>query len=185
MGKNKKTLLQYCGASTIILVVKESQTQSEVMYLSRISDIIERFIKELMQDGNTDMLEIQRNELAAHFNCAPSQINYVLSTRFTIDKGYYIVSRRGGGGFIRIKKLDTDADSFIGYLIFEHIGDSISQLDAARILANLEERSIASPRERALLEAAINSKSLKVFSPSKDVVRARLLKSMLSVYITG
>lgn len=70
--------------------------------MSRLSDIIEQFIKGLMEDASTDMLEIRRNELADHFNCAPSQINYVLATRFTIDKGYYIVSRRGGGGFIRI-----------------------------------------------------------------------------------
>ena len=60
-----------------------------------------------MRDANTDMLEIQRNELADHFNCAPSQINYVLSTRLTIDKGYYIVAE-GAGRFYRIKKLDTD-----------------------------------------------------------------------------
>ena len=155
------------------------------MLLARLSDVIEQFIKELMRDANTDMLEIQRNELADHFNYAPSQINYVLSTRFTIDKGYYIVSRRGGGGFIRIKKLDTDTRSYIGYLIFEYIGDSISQLDASRVLANIEEKGIVTPRERAIMEAAINGKSLNVFSPSKDVVRAKLFKSMLSVLITG
>lgn len=152
--------------------------------MSRLSDIIERFIKELMRDANTDMLEIQRNELADHFNCAPSQINYVLSTRFTVDKGYYIVSRRGGGGFIRIMKLDTETIPFVGYLIFEHIGDSISQLDASRILANIEEKGIITPRERAIMEAATNGRSLNVFSPPKDVVRAKLLKSMLSVLIT-
>lgn len=154
------------------------------MLLSRLSDIIERFIKELMQNGDAGMLEIQRNELAEYFNCAPSHINYVLSTRFTIDKGYYIVSRRGGGGFIRIKKLDIDTGSYVGYLIFEHIKDSITQPEAMRILLNIEERGIISPRERAILEAAVNSKSLKVISPEKDVVRAKLLKAMLSVLIT-
>lgn len=155
------------------------------MHLARLSDIIEQFIKELMGETNTGILEIQRNELADYFNCAPSHINYVLSTRFTLDKGYYIISRRGGGGFIRIKKLSTDTKSHIRHLILEHIGDSITQLDAVRILMDMEEKDIISPRERALLEAAMNSKSLNVFSPSKDIVRARLLKSMLSVLITG
>ncbi len=153
--------------------------------MARLSDIIEQFIKELMRDAQTGMLEIQRNELADHFNCAPSQINYVLSTRFTIDKGYYIVSRRGGGGFIRIQKLHTDTKPYIGHIIYEYIGNSISQLDAARILANMEEKGILTRRERLIMDAAVNDKSLNVFSPSKDVVRASLLKSMLSVLVTG
>ena len=60
----------------------------------RMSDIIEEFIKELFDDGN-DAIEIQRNELAEHFNCVPSQINYVISTRFKPQQGYYVESRRG------------------------------------------------------------------------------------------
>lgn len=151
--------------------------------MSRLSDIIEQFIKGLMEDASTGMLEIRRNELADHFNCAPSQINYVLATRFTIDKGYYIVSRRGGGGFIRIQKLDTESKPYIGRIILEYIGDSISQFDAVRILDNMEKKGIITPREREIMEAAINEKSLNVFSPSKDIVRAGLLKSMLSVLI--
>ena len=151
--------------------------------MSRLSDIIEQFIKELMEDASAGILEIRRNELADHFNCAPSQINYVLATRFTIDKGYYIVSRRGGGGFIRIQKLDTESKPYIGRIILEYIGDSISQFDAERILDSMEKKGIITPREREIMEAAINEKSLNVFSPSKDVVRAGLLKSMLSVLI--
>ena len=149
--------------------------------MSRLSDIIEQFIKELMTDAQTNMLQIQRNELADHFNCAPSHINYVLSTRFTIDKGYYIESRRGGGGFIRIQKLDVKGKPYLGSIIFEYIGDSISQHDAKNILVSLEERDVITSRERLIMETAINSKSLNVFSPSKDVVRAGILKSMLSV----
>ena len=151
--------------------------------MSRLSDIIEQFIKGLMEDASTDMLEIRRNELADHFNCAPSQINYVLATRFTIDKGYYIVSRRGGGGFIRIQRLDTESKPYIGQIIMEYIGDSISQFDAERILDSMEKKGIITPREREIMKAAMNEKSLNVFSPSKDIVRAGLLKSMLSVLI--
>jgi transcriptional regulator CtsR len=151
--------------------------------MSRLSDIIEQFIKELMMDAQTNMLEIQRNELADHFNCAPSHINYVLSTRFSIEKGYYIESRRGGGGFIRIQKLDAKARPYLGRIVFEYIGDSISQHDAKSILASLEERGIVTPRERLIMDAAVNSKGINVFSPSKDIVRAGILKSMLSVFI--
>ena len=151
--------------------------------MSRLSDIIEQFIKGLMEDASTDMLEIRRNELADHFNCAPSQINYVLATRFTIDKGYYIVSRRGGGGFIRIQKLDTQSKPYIGQIIMEYIGDSISQFDAERILDSMEKKGIITPRESEIMKAVTNEKSLNVFSPSKDIVRAGLLKSMLSVLI--
>lgn len=72
--------------------------------MARLSDIIEEFIKDMLDDAQDNELQIQRNELANKFSCAPSQINYVLTTRFTANKGYYIESRRGGGGCIVIKK---------------------------------------------------------------------------------
>lgn len=70
--------------------------------MAKMSDLIEMFIKELLEDNSSDMIEIQRNELASYFKCAPSQINYVLTTRFSMDKGYLIESQRGGGGSIKI-----------------------------------------------------------------------------------
>ena len=71
-----------------------------------LSDCIEDFIKTLMED-ETHEIELRRNELAEHFQCAPSQINYVLATRFSVDHGYIIESRRGGGGFVRIVRIQT------------------------------------------------------------------------------
>jgi transcriptional regulator CtsR len=149
----------------------------------RLSDIIEEFIKDLMEQEGTDMLEIQRNQLAEHFDCAPSQINYVLSTRFTIDKGYYVESRRGGGGYIRIRKFETSATPYLNRLINEYIGREISQFDANRVIRNLEDRGIISSRERAIMEAAVNDRSIIAFSPTKDMVRAGILKAMLTVLI--
>ena len=70
----------------------------------RMSDVIEDFIKDLFDEDDSDLIEIQRNELAQHFNCVPSQINYVISTRFKPSQGYYVESKRGGGGNIKIKK---------------------------------------------------------------------------------
>ena len=72
----------------------------------RMTDVIEEFIKELFEEDN-DYIEIQRNDLAEHFNCVPSQINYVISTRFKPSQGYYVESKRGGGGHITIKKIKT------------------------------------------------------------------------------
>ncbi len=71
----------------------------------RMSDVIEDFIKDLFDEDDSDLIEIQRNELAQHFNCVPSQINYVISTRFKPSQGYYVESKRGGGGNIKIKKI--------------------------------------------------------------------------------
>ena len=81
----------------------------------RISDIIEDFIKEMFDD--TDFIEIQRNDLAQHFNCVPSQINYVISTRFKPSQGYYVESKRGGGGNIKIRKINNDKSDYLMYII--------------------------------------------------------------------
>ena len=72
--------------------------------MAKISNSIEDFLLAMLKEAEGS-LEIQRSLLAERFDCAPSQINYVLTTRFTPYKGYYVESRRGGGGFIRITKV--------------------------------------------------------------------------------
>ena len=89
----------------------------------RLSDTIESFIKELLSQNETEV-ELKRNELAEYFGCAPSQINYVLATRFTPDHGYVIESRRGGGGYIRIMRVVKSGSQHLLYLIHERIGDA-------------------------------------------------------------
>ena len=170
---------------TIMLIVKESQNNVRGDWVSRLSDVIEQFIKELIEEGDKGILEIQRNQLADYFNCAPSQINYVLSTRFSIDKGYYIESRRGGGGYIKIKKIKIDNKQYLYNMTQHYIGDSLSQFDAVRLIKSLSEKGLLTSREQKLMEAAINSKTLIVFSPSKDQVRANIVKSMLLVLVDG
>ncbi len=81
-----------------------------------MSDIIEDFIKDLLKDED-DFVEIQRNELAEQFNCVPSQINYVIQTRFKPSQGYYVESKRGGGGHIRIKKINITKSNYLMHII--------------------------------------------------------------------
>ncbi|MFZ5966837.1 MAG: CtsR family transcriptional regulator [Bacillota bacterium] len=152
--------------------------------MSKISDIIELFIKELLDEANHIAVEIQRNELANYFNCAPSQINYVLMTRFTADKGYLVESRRGGGGYIKIIEVNMDKNTFIRNIIRE-IGDSISKMQAFSIVDKLVEKSFISEREGRIIQVALDDRSITVPINIKDQVRANMLKNILTVLFIG
>ena len=99
----------------------------------RISDSIESFIKEMLGEDSPEV-ELKRNELAQYFGCAPSQINYVLATRFSPDQGYLTESRRGGGGYIRIVRVVQSESQPLTYWIRDRIGDALSEEEAVRIL---------------------------------------------------
>jgi len=147
--------------------------------LARLSDTIEVFIKQIIEDTE-GVAEIQRNELANRFNCVPSQINYVISTRFTHKKGYYVESRRGGGGFIRISRVNPWGSG--GYLmhIISSIGDNIGQQDAEAFISNFVDYSIVSKREAAIMKAAVSDRVLiRVDQPMRDRLRGGILKNML------
>ena len=102
----------------------------------RLSDAIEQFIKTMLTQEAPEV-ELKRNELAEYFNCAPSQINYVLATRFTPDHGYIIESRRGGGGYIRIFRMAQDTSEQLIYLLNQRVGDSIDALAASHLVQQL------------------------------------------------
>jgi transcriptional regulator CtsR len=146
----------------------------------RLSDSIEQFIKTMLTQEEQEV-ELKRNELAEYFGCAPSQINYVLATRFTPDHGYIIESRRGGGGYIRIFRMQQDTGKQLVYLLNERIGDSISALSANHLIQQLQEREIVTANEAALMMAAVSAQSLSLPLPEalKDALRAKILKSML------
>ena len=146
----------------------------------RLSDTIESFIKELLSQDETEV-ELKRNELAEYFGCAPSQINYVLATRFTPDHGYVIESRRGGGGYIRIVRVVQSGSQHLLYLIHERIGDSISEMEAAHLISQLVEQKLVTQQEAEIMRAAISAQAVSIPIPDtlKDAVRARTLKSML------
>ncbi len=147
--------------------------------MSVLSDSIELFIKELLDQS--DEVSLQRNELAQHFACAPSQINYVLSTRFTLDRGYVIISRRGGGGYIRVTRLEMGKDNLLHELACR-INDTLSQREAHAMIDRLFEEGFISTREAKLLFSAADSCALPI-QEMADVARARVLRGMLTALL--
>lgn len=145
--------------------------------MAQLSDTIEQFIKELLE-GDAQV-ELRRNELAQHFGCAPSQINYVLATRFSVDHGYIIESRRGGGGYIRIVRMRERSPETLLSTLLERIGNSISEENAAALISNLMERNIVTKNEARLMRAAVGRNALALPVSAKDVLRASVLSNMI------
>lgn len=146
--------------------------------MARLSDVIEKFIKEMLNENGGQQIMIQRNELADQFRCAPSQINYVLTTRFTHERGFLIESRRGGGGHITIKHMTYDGTDNKNRIIYESVGESITYHNALALLKNLNEIEIITDREMEILKVTINERTLQGVD-DKNKVRADILKSMI------
>lgn len=145
--------------------------------MAQLSDSIEQFIKELMHEDAH--VELRRNELAQHFGCAPSQINYVLATRFSVDHGYIIESRRGGGGYVRILRMETRGESNLLDMLLNRVGNSVDEETAVAIISNLQEHELVTPNEAALMRAAVSRNALALPVSAKDVLRASVFKNML------
>ncbi len=151
--------------------------------MARLSDVIEDFIKEMLGSSQESELQIGRNELANHFSCAPSQINYVLTTRFTTDKGYYIESKRGGGGCIIIRRVEFNQNKSLADIINEKIGDSITYDSAVHLIEGLLESDIILEREAIILKVVINDRTLNISIDNKNKLRADILKSVIMVIL--
>lgn len=151
--------------------------------MARLSDIIEDFIKEMFQENNESELQIKRNELANYFSCAPSQINYVLTTRFTEDKGYYIESKRGGGGCIIIKRIELTDNKNLKEIIVDRIGNSITYDNAINIIDGLVETAFITEREAIIMKIAINDRVFGNIDANKNMLRANILKNIIMVII--
>jgi len=150
------------------------------MHMVRLSDIIEAFLKQLIKDTHGS-IEIQRNELATHFKCVPSQINYVIDTRFTTERGYYVESRRGGGGHISIRRVNIDSPGNYLMHIVASMGNSISQQSAEIFINNFKDYDVISVREGLILKAATSDKVIGcVPMPDRDTLRADILKNILT-----
>ena len=143
----------------------------------KLTSLIEDFIKEMMseEDGT---IELKRNELASRFGCVPSQINYVISTRFSPERGYIVESRRGGGGYIKIQRVMPKPGNQMMHVV-NAIGDYVSYSEAAAIVRNCYDYDLITEKEARIILAAITEKSMPIEQPQQDALRARMLKNIL------
>lgn len=149
----------------------------------RISDLITQEILRMLNESNENTAEIQRNEFASGIGCAPSQINYVLSSRFTPEHGYIIESRRGGGGYIRISRVVMSNSSALMHII-NSIGDTIDTMSARALIENCRHSEIIDNKMAKLMYAALSNNVMRTVPVIlQDTLRAAILKEMLLVQI--
>ena len=158
---------------------RKSKSKGVCRKIMLMTDMIQQMIEQLLAESETKVLDLQRNELASRLGCAPSQINYVISSRFTQEKGYIIESKRGGGGYIRIRRVSI-APSEAVQLAFANIGSNIDLRSASLLIRNLLGGAYISDREASMMAAAISDRTLKSLdSRFRDYVRADIMRSML------
>ncbi len=143
----------------------------------QLSNIIEEWIKEMMQtqDG---IVELKRNELATRFHCVPSQINYVISTRFSPERGYIVESRRGGGGYIKIQRVLPKEGGALMHVV-NMIGQRLGERDAQVLVQNCFDYDLITQNEAKMMIAALGDRTIPIQQPERDILRARILKNML------
>jgi len=146
--------------------------------MAGVSDFIERYLKDLLAGSDSGVIEIGRNELASKFKCVPSQISYVLSTRFTVGRGFCVESKKGGGGYVRIIRLTTRGPRDLLDAVCREIGQETSEQAAADILQRLLEGGVLKEREAGLMRSVLSV--LPHLPPGEQGrFRADLLRAML------
>ncbi|WP_138420207.1 CtsR family transcriptional regulator [Aquibacillus sediminis] len=147
--------------------------------MSNVSDIIESYLKNILKETNTNAIEIKRSEIAAQFECVPSQINYVINTRFTVERGYIVESKRGGGGYIRIIKITHEDKAKLIDEVIDMIQPVVTQQKAIDILERLLEEELITKREAKIMVNALSRNTLAYPLPFRDEVRSRIMAAML------
>lgn len=144
----------------------------------KISDSIESFIRELLDAQSS--VELKRNELASYFNCVPSQINYVIQTRFTTERGFLVESRRGGGGYVKITRVELTKNDMIEHIL-NSIGQNVDIMTVEAILDTLFVNNIIGSAETKIILTACSNSSLSAIpnGPLKNKVRADIFKNLL------
>ena len=143
-----------------------------------ISDTIAKLIEQMIEEGG-GLVELRRNDLASRLGCVPSQINYVITSRFTPQRGYITESRRGGGGYIRIVRVNMSADEYLMHF-FHAVGEKVDEREARAYLANLRDKGVISDRETRLIWASLSDAALeKAPKEEKNRVRADILRHVI------
>lgn len=147
--------------------------------MGNLADQIEEYIKRILEKAEDGYIILQRSALAGAFSCAPSQINYVLDTRFTVERGYLVESRRGGGGYLRIVRLALLQEGDFQYLMRQLIGDQLSPERVIGLCDRLSEETILTTRECALVKSVLSRESLGE-GMEANLLRARIMKTILT-----
>ncbi|AYC30644.1 CtsR family transcriptional regulator [Paenisporosarcina cavernae] len=147
--------------------------------MRNISDIIEGYLKQVIESNSNGHAEIKRSEIAEQFQCVPSQINYVINTRFTADRGYLVESKRGGGGYIRIVRVRAHSKVDLIEDILATLRKGVAQSSVEDIVYRLLDEKIINKREAKMMVAAMDRSTLSLPLPSRDELRARILAAML------
>ncbi len=143
-----------------------------------LSEHIAKLIEEMIEEGEGST-NVRRNDLAQKLGCVPSQVSYVISSRFTPERGYMTESRRGGGGYIRIVRIPMTKDNYLMHF-FHAIGQSLSEDEARAYIRNLTENEIVTTREAALISSAVSSSALDRLDRSYgNIVRADIMRHIL------
>ena len=146
------------------------------------SDLIARFILQVLDSQG--FAELRRSSLAEQFSCVPSQINYVISTRFSPERGYVVESRRGGGGYIRIRRVKPSPGQLVMHII-NSVGSSLEAGTAAAFVSNMLGDGTISESSAKLIRAATSDSALRpVPQQYRDEVRAAIFKQMLITIIS-
>ncbi|KRN12165.1 transcriptional regulator CtsR [Fructilactobacillus fructivorans] len=145
-----------------------------------ISDIIEDYLKDMLGDNDQERVEIRRSDIANHFDVVPSQINYVIKTRFTLRNGYLVESKRGGGGYIRIEKINLMDNSDVLDSLIDSIGDEISEKDEGSILTTLYANGVITEKEKNMIATILKKEAISLPDQTMEYqVRASVLEALL------
>ncbi|MGF2614116.1 CtsR family transcriptional regulator [Rossellomorea vietnamensis] len=147
--------------------------------MRNISDIIENYLKTVFESSGNEIVEIKRSEIADKFQCVPSQINYVINTRFTIERGYMVESKRGGGGYIRIMKVHSHDHAHLVDQLISLVDSRVAQSAAEDLVYRLVEEEVITLREAKIMLSVMDRSVLYIELPERDELRARMLKAML------
>lgn len=147
--------------------------------MKNISDIIEQYLMQYFDISDKEYVEIKRSEIANKFDCVPSQINYVINTRFTLERGYIVESKRGGGGYIRIIKVKFHDKASVIDRVLNSFSNNISQSSSEDYIHLLLEKNVITGREAKMMLSVLDRSVLMVNLPYRDELRARMLQAML------
>ena len=167
--KNNRAIIEYESQ-------RKSKSKRRIKSKVRISDVIEQFIDNMFDEENEAI--IQRNDLATRFNCVPSQINYVISTRFTPIQGYYVESQRGGGGYIRIVRTQVNEEDAKKSLL-NKIGDKLTVKEANSLLEILNQEELITDKELKIFKSLVTDNCLSTIKIKKEEIRANILKNII------